>query len=68
MGELVAWQHVRTGGWHGSAIADEWQQYGRQTEWRQPLLEYALSYSRQVRLDWLSFKEDISTTPYAYAD
>jgi len=68
MGELVAWQHIRTGGWQGSAIADEWQQYGRQTAWRQPLLEYALSYSRQVRLDWLSFKEDISATPYAYAD
>ncbi len=68
MGELVAWQHIRTGGWQGSAIADEWQQYGRETDWRQPLLEYALNYSRQVRLDWLSFKEDISSSPYAYAD
>ena len=68
MGEIVAWQHIRTGGWQGSAIADEWQQYGRQTDWRQPLLEYALTYSRQVRLDWLSFKEDISSSPYAYAD
>jgi uncharacterized protein (DUF2252 family) len=68
MAQLTAWQHLRTGGWQGSAIADEWQAFGRQTDWRQPVLDYALAYSRQVRLDWLSFKEDISSSPYAYAD
>ena len=68
MGQLVAWQHIRTGGWQGSADADQWQAFGRQTDWRQPLLEYALTYSRQVRLDWLSFKEDISASQYAYAE
>ncbi len=58
MAELVAWQHIRTGGWQGSAIADQWQVFGRQDAWRQPLMDYVISYSRQVRLDWLSFKDD----------
>ena len=62
MAALVAWQHIRTGGWQGSAIADQWQAFGRQNAWRQPLLEYALVYSRQVRLDWLSFKEDVGNS------
>jgi len=61
MAELVAWQHLRTGGWQGSAIADQLQAFGRQTDWQQPLLEYALTYTRQVRLDWLSFREDANT-------
>ncbi|WP_347989429.1 DUF2252 domain-containing protein [Methylomonas sp. AM2-LC] len=61
MGKLVAWQHIRTGGWKGSAIADEWQSFGQKSDWQQPLLDYALSYSRQVRLDWLSFKEDFGS-------
>jgi len=60
MAELVAWQHIRTGGWQGSACADQWQAFGRQTAWRQPLLEYAQAYSRQVADDWLSFKADIA--------
>lgn len=68
MAELVAWQHIRTGGWQGSAIADQWQAFGRQTAWRQPLLEYALAYSRQVRLDWLSFKEDVGINLLGQSD
>jgi uncharacterized protein (DUF2252 family) len=58
MGELVAWQHMRTGGWRGAAIADQWLEFGQNTDWQQPLLDYALTYSRKVRLDWLSFKEE----------
>lgn len=58
MGELVAWQHIRTGGWQGSATADQWRVFGRENAWKQPLMDYALSYSRQIRLDWLSFKDD----------
>lgn len=68
MAELVAWQHIRTSGWKGSAIADQWQEFGRQTVWRQELLEYALAYSRQIRLDWLSFKDDIGTNLLGHSD
>lgn len=60
MAELAAWQHIRTGGWQGSAGVDQWQAFGRLTAWRQPLLEYAQSYSRKVEADWLSFKSDIA--------
>lgn len=60
MGELVAWQHLRTSGWRGAAIADQWQAFGRQTAWRHNLFDYALAYSRKVRLDWLSFKEELT--------
>ncbi len=60
MAELVAWQHMRTGGWQGSAVADQWQTFGRQKAWRRPLLQYAQAYSRQVESDWLSFKADFT--------
>lgn len=60
MAELVAWQHMRTGGWKGSAIADQWQAFGRQKAWRRPLLKYAQAYSRQVESDWRSFYADFA--------
>ncbi|MGD0961363.1 MAG: DUF2252 family protein [Methylomonas sp.] len=60
MAELTAWLHIRTGGWRGSATAEELQQFGRQNHWQSEALDYALNYSRQVRLDWLSFKDDLA--------
>ncbi|MEN8260216.1 MAG: DUF2252 domain-containing protein [Pseudomonadota bacterium] len=57
MGELVAWGHVRSAGWQGSAIADQWIAFGRHNKWRQPLLDYAIAYSRQVQSDWRMFME-----------
>ena len=59
MAELIAWQHIRTGGWRGSAIADDWQGFGHDSTWHAPLLEYALSYRQRVLDDWLSFKEQL---------
>jgi uncharacterized protein (DUF2252 family) len=60
MAELVAWQHIRNGGWQGSAIADQWQAFGGQQAWKRPLLEYAQTYSQQVESDWRSFKADFA--------
>ncbi|MGZ4959481.1 MAG: DUF2252 domain-containing protein [Methylomonas sp.] len=60
MAALTAWQHMRTGGWRGSAIADQWQSFGRRTAWRRPLLEYVQVYSRQVQSDWRSFCADFA--------
>lgn len=68
MGELVAWQHIRTGGWRGSATADQWQAFGHETHWQPLLLEYAQAYSRQVRLDWLSYKDDIGSSLFGHSD
>lgn len=68
MAQLVAWQHIRTAGWKGSAIADEWQDFGQRLDWQKPILDYAQSYSRQIRLDWLGFKEDIGTNLLGHSD
>jgi uncharacterized protein (DUF2252 family) len=56
MAELVAWLHLRTGGWNGSAIADQWQSFGQQSSWKEPLLAYALNYSEHITADWGRFK------------
>jgi len=58
MAHLAAWMHIRNSGWHGSAIADQWQVFGRRTDWQDVVLDYAQGYSRQVRSDWLTFKSD----------
>lgn len=58
MAHLVAWLHIRTGGWQGSAIADQWQAFGSRSDWQDAVLDYALSYSRQVHSDWLTFKSN----------
>ncbi len=56
MAHLVAWMHVRSGGWQGSATADQWQAFGSRNDWQNAVLEYALNYSCQVQADWLKFK------------
>lgn len=58
MAQLVAWQHIRTGGWQGSAIVDQWQAFGRQRALKQELLQYAMFYSHTVKTNWLSFRQD----------
>lgn len=50
--------HIRTGGWQGSAIADQWQAFGSRTDWQDAVLDYAFGYSRQVHRDWLTFKSN----------
>lgn len=56
MANLVAWLHIRTSGWQGSAIADQWQSFGNRNDWQETVMEYALGYSRQVQSDWINFK------------
>lgn len=58
MGELIAWSHLRSGGRAGSAITDEWVDFGRRTNWQTPLIEYALAYSANVENDWKMFCSD----------
>ncbi len=57
MGHLVAWSHMRSSGWQGAAILDEWINFGGQDNWRKPLLEYAMHYAQQVKQDWHEFSE-----------
>lgn len=55
MGEIVAWSHLRSGGHSGSAIADEWMQFGSQRDWQEPLLDYASGYAKKTHADWVQY-------------
>ena len=55
MGKVIAWDHLRSGGRQGSAIADEWISFAARGDWRSPLLEYVISYAHQVVTDWNEF-------------
>ncbi|MEI6544623.1 MAG: DUF2252 domain-containing protein [Methylococcales bacterium] len=62
MGKVVAWGHLRSGGRQGSAIADDWIAFAdRNSDWRNPLLEYGVSYSEQVESDWKVFRDSSVT-------
>jgi uncharacterized protein (DUF2252 family) len=55
MGQLSAWGNLRSGGRQGSAITDEWIDFGKRGDWGRPLLEYAQAYAHQVLADWQEF-------------
>ncbi|MEH2310079.1 MAG: DUF2252 domain-containing protein [Nostoc sp.] len=55
MGEVTAWDQLRSGGRQGSAIADDLIKFAHLSDWRNQILEYAISYSKQVKLDYQEF-------------
>jgi uncharacterized protein (DUF2252 family) len=55
MGEVTAWDQLRSGGRQGSAIADDLINFAHSSDWRNDILEYARSYSTQVELDYQEF-------------
>jgi uncharacterized protein (DUF2252 family) len=57
MGRLVAWSHLRSASWKGAASLDAWIDFGHTSSWRQPLLDHAKSYARQVKQDWQAFSD-----------
>ncbi len=59
MGEIVAWDQLRSGGRQGAAIGDDWVAFGEaHTTWRDPLLAYARAYAPQVVRDWQAFRAE----------
>ena len=52
MGEIVAWDQLRSSGRDGSAIADELIDFGEQDKWRGSLIEAARHCADQVLKDW----------------
>jgi len=60
MGKLIAWSQLRSSGRQGSAIADELIDFASQKNWQAEIIEYALSYSRQVRRDFMDFSDSIA--------
>lgn len=55
MGTLVASAHLRSGGWQGSAITDEWIAFGERTDWQAYLIDYVQDYAQKVKNDWRHF-------------
>ncbi|MEH1888681.1 MAG: DUF2252 family protein [Nostoc sp.] len=55
MGEVIAWDQLRSGGRQGSAIADDLIKFAHLSDWRNQILEYAISYYKQVELDYQEF-------------
>ena len=52
MGEVVAWDQLRSSGRGGAAIADELIDFGQQTQWRAALHDSARQCAEIVRADW----------------
>ncbi len=59
MGEVTAWDQLRSGGRQGSAIADDLINFAFVTEWRDRVLEYSYSYSKTVVADHYEFHKHI---------
>jgi uncharacterized protein (DUF2252 family) len=57
MGKVAAWSQLRSTGRQGSAIGDDLIAFGGKRGWQEDVLEYALSYARQVTADWQEFKQ-----------
>lgn len=57
MAQLTAWAELRSSGRDGSAVADELIEFGRRTDWRQPLLAAAPRAVNTVTDDWRSFSQ-----------
>lgn len=55
LGQVVAWSHLRTSGRQGSAIADELINFASKSKWKNEVIEYARTYSQQVKKDWQEF-------------
>jgi uncharacterized protein (DUF2252 family) len=58
MAMLTASAQLRSSGRQGSAIADKLIDFGKDIEWQQPVLDYAIRYSKQVRKDYAAFLKD----------
>ena len=58
MGELVAWDQLRSGGRQGADNADAFIAYAADaSSWRGELLAYAHAYRDQVIADWTQYKK-----------
>jgi uncharacterized protein (DUF2252 family) len=61
MAMLTASSHLRSAGRQGSAIADELIAFGHDQAWQPLLLNYAKTYTAQVRADYHAFRQDIES-------
>ena len=55
MAMLTASAQLRSSGRQGSATTDELIAFGKNSKWQKPILDYAFSYSKQVKKDYAAF-------------
>lgn len=55
LGQITAWDEIRSNGRQGSAIADHLIAFAQAPDWCEQLLAYARRYHRQVLADYASF-------------
>ncbi|HLP90559.1 MAG TPA: DUF2252 domain-containing protein [Nostocaceae cyanobacterium] len=57
MGQITAWDQLRSGGRQGSAIADRLIDFAHVSSWRDQVLQYAQEYAQKVEQDYQDFCE-----------
>ncbi|TAE58032.1 MAG: DUF2252 domain-containing protein [Nostocales cyanobacterium] len=60
MAEITAWDHLRSSGRQGSAIADELIAFAQSSKWHNLIIEYAQNYAEQVNKDFQEFSQEFS--------
>jgi uncharacterized protein (DUF2252 family) len=55
MAEITAFAHLHGSGKLGATLAQDLIDFGRNLDWQQQVLDYALNYARQVQLDFEYF-------------
>lgn len=57
MGQVLAWDHLRSSGRGGSAIADELVEFGQRSEWKAGVHEAGIHCADLAVADWRTFAE-----------
>ena len=69
MALLTASSQLRSSGRQGSATADELIAFGKNTDWQEAVIDYAINYLEKIKRDYKNFKEDykigLLNKPYA---
>jgi uncharacterized protein (DUF2252 family) len=55
MAAVVAWLHLRGGGWLGSAPIEQLSAFGRETSWREPLMQLARDAAERTQEQYREF-------------
>lgn len=59
MAMLTASSHLRSAGRQGSASADELIAFGKNDQWQDTVVQYAINYAHEVKKNYLLFLKDI---------
>lgn len=57
MASVAAWLHLRGGGWLGSAPIEQLSAFGRETSWREPLIELARDATERTQQQYREFSK-----------